>query len=66
MSRSTRKGPYIHPSLEKKVLAMRNAQQKTIIKTWSRASTFPRAWARSTSCPAAASEPGPETRARAR
>ncbi len=40
MSRSTKKGPYVHPSLEKKVLAMRNAQQKAIIKTWSRASTI--------------------------
>ncbi|MCC6382343.1 MAG: 30S ribosomal protein S19 [Dehalococcoidia bacterium] len=40
MSRSTKKGPYIHPSLETKVMAMRNAQNKTIIKTWSRASTI--------------------------
>jgi small subunit ribosomal protein S19 len=40
MSRSTKKGPYIHPSLDKKVMAMRNAQQKTMIKTWSRASTI--------------------------
>ena len=40
MSRSTKKGPYIHPPLDKKVMAMRNAQQKTMIKTWSRASTI--------------------------
>ena len=40
MSRSIKKGPYIHPSLEKKVLAMRNAQQRSVIKTWSRASTI--------------------------
>jgi len=40
MSRSTKKGPYVHPSLEKKVAAMRNAQQRGIIKTWSRASTI--------------------------
>ena len=40
MSRSTKKGPYILPSLEKKVMAMRNAQSKTMIKTWSRASTI--------------------------
>ncbi|HEY4668659.1 MAG TPA: 30S ribosomal protein S19 [Tepidiformaceae bacterium] len=40
MSRSTKKGPYIHPSLEKKVLAMRASNQKGLIKTWSRASTI--------------------------
>ena len=40
MSRSIKKGPYIHPSLEKKVLAMRNAQNRTVIRTWSRASTI--------------------------
>jgi small subunit ribosomal protein S19 len=40
MSRSTKKGPYIHPSLDKKVQAMRNAQSRTVIKTWSRASTI--------------------------
>ena len=40
MSRSTKKGPYIHPSLEKKVMAMRNAQTKAMIRTWSRASTI--------------------------
>ena len=40
MSRSIKKGPYIHASLEKKVLAMRNAQSRTVIRTWSRASTI--------------------------
>jgi len=40
VSRSIKKGPYIHPSLEKKVLAMRNAQSRSVIKTWSRASTI--------------------------
>jgi len=40
MSRSIKKGPYVHPSLEKKVAAMRNSQQRSIIKTWSRASTI--------------------------
>ena len=40
MSRSTKKGPYIHPSLESKVMAMRNAANRTVIKTWSRASTI--------------------------
>jgi len=40
MSRSTKKGPYIHPSLEKKVMEMRGAANKSVIKTWSRASTI--------------------------
>jgi small subunit ribosomal protein S19 len=40
MSRSTKKGPFIHPSLEKKVLAMRGAANRSVIKTWSRASTI--------------------------
>jgi small subunit ribosomal protein S19 len=40
MSRSTKKGPYILPSLEAKVMAMRNAPARTVIKTWSRASTI--------------------------
>jgi small subunit ribosomal protein S19 len=40
MSRSIKKGPYVHPSLDKKVAAMRNQQNKAIIKTWSRASTI--------------------------
>ena len=39
MSRSTKKGPYIHPSLAKKVQAMRGGE-KRLIKTWSRASTI--------------------------
>ncbi len=40
MSRSTKKGPYIHPSLRKKVLAMLRSGDKRLIKTWSRASTI--------------------------
>ena len=40
MSRSTKKGPFIEPKLEKKVLAMRNAGQNAVIRTWSRASTI--------------------------
>jgi small subunit ribosomal protein S19 len=40
MSRSTKKGPYIEPSLHKKVMMMRNASQKSVIRTWSRASTI--------------------------
>ena len=38
MSRSLKKGPYIHYKLEKKVLAMAESNKKTVIKTWSRAS----------------------------
>jgi small subunit ribosomal protein S19 len=38
MSRSLKKGPYIHYKLEKKVLAMSNSTKKAVIKTWSRAS----------------------------
>jgi small subunit ribosomal protein S19 len=40
MSRSTKKGPYVHPKLEKKVLNAQRAGSKTIIRTWSRASTI--------------------------
>lgn len=40
MSRSIKKGPFVHPSLLDKVLAMRGAQNKSVIKTWSRASTI--------------------------
>ena len=39
MSRSTKKGPYIHPSLLKKVQGMARGGDKRVIKTWSRAST---------------------------
>lgn len=38
MSRSLKKGPYIEPKLEKKVIAMNESNKKTVIKTWSRAS----------------------------
>jgi small subunit ribosomal protein S19 len=40
MSRSVKKGPYIHPSLRKKVLAMMRSGDRKLIKTWSRASTI--------------------------
>ena len=40
MSRSTKKGPYIHPSLRKKVLQMMRSGDKRLIKTWSRSSTI--------------------------
>ncbi len=38
MSRSLKKGPYIHFKLEKKVLQNIEQKKKTVIKTWSRAS----------------------------
>ena len=38
MSRSLKKGPYIHFKLEKKVLDQSESKKKTVIKTWSRAS----------------------------
>jgi small subunit ribosomal protein S19 len=40
MSRSTKKGPYIHPSLRKKVAAMLRSGERRLIKTWSRPSTI--------------------------
>lgn len=38
MSRSLKKGPYIHYKLEKKVLEAAEGKKKVVIKTWSRAS----------------------------
>ncbi len=38
MARSLKKGPYIHYKLEKKVLANVELGNKSVIKTWSRAS----------------------------
>ncbi len=38
MSRSLKKGPYIHYKLDKKVLQNVESKKKTVIKTWSRAS----------------------------
>ena len=38
MARSLKKGPYIHESLEKKINAMNEKNEKKVIKTWSRAS----------------------------
>jgi small subunit ribosomal protein S19 len=39
MPRSLKKGPYIHPSILKKLGRVRQGD-KTVIKTWSRASTI--------------------------
>jgi small subunit ribosomal protein S19 len=38
MSRSIKKGPYVHPKLMKKVEALQGSEAKVVIKTWSRAS----------------------------
>jgi small subunit ribosomal protein S19 len=38
MSRSVKKGPFVHPKLAKKVEAAQRAQTRTVIRTWSRAS----------------------------
>lgn len=38
MSRSLKKGPYIHFKLEKKVVDAQESKKKSVIKTWSRAS----------------------------
>ena len=40
MSRSLKKGPFVDPKLTKKVARL-GAEDRTIIKTWSRASTIP-------------------------
>jgi small subunit ribosomal protein S19 len=40
MSRSLKKGPFIDPKLAKKVSAL-GSDDRTIIKTWARASTIP-------------------------
>ena len=40
MSRSLKKGPFIDPKLAKKVAALGNKDDRTIIKTWARSSTI--------------------------
>jgi small subunit ribosomal protein S19 len=40
MSRSTKKGPFIHRGLLKKIEEMNEKSEKKVIKTWSRASTI--------------------------
>jgi len=40
MGRSVKKGPYVEESLMKRVLAMNEAGEKKVVKTWSRASTI--------------------------
>jgi len=38
MARSLKKGPFIDPKLERKVLAMNDSGKKRMIKTWARRS----------------------------
>lgn len=38
MSRSLKKGPYVHPSLAKKIEDMNKKNEKKVIKCWARAS----------------------------
>ncbi|HZK20957.1 MAG TPA: 30S ribosomal protein S19 [Oscillospiraceae bacterium] len=40
MSRSIKKGPYVQPSLLKKVVEMNKTGEKVVLKTWSRDSTI--------------------------
>jgi small subunit ribosomal protein S19 len=40
VSRSVKKGPYVHPSLQKKIEALNAASDKKVVKTWSRSSTI--------------------------
>ena len=40
MSRSTKKGPFVHAGLLTKVEEMNASGDKTVIKTWSRSSTI--------------------------
>ena len=40
MPRSVKKGPYVDPKLENKVMVARNTKSSQVIKTWSRRSTI--------------------------
>ena len=40
MSRSIKKGPFVQEALYKKVVAMNEAGEKKVLKTWSRTSIF--------------------------
>ena len=40
MSRSIKKGPYVHKSVIKKINSMNEKKKKKVIKTWSRSSTI--------------------------
>ncbi len=40
MGRSIKKGPYVEERLMKRIIAMNESNTKTVVKTWSRASTI--------------------------
>lgn len=40
MSRSVKKGPYVQPKLLERIEALNAENKKTLLKTWSRASTI--------------------------
>ncbi|NLI60184.1 MAG: 30S ribosomal protein S19 [Clostridiales bacterium] len=40
MSRSIKKGPFVSESLMKKIVELNKSGKKTVIRTWSRASTI--------------------------
>ena len=40
MSRSIKKGPFVAPELYKRIAEMNAANEKRVVKTWSRASTI--------------------------
>lgn len=40
MSRSLKKGPYVEPKLLQKIEQLNAANKKTVVRTWSRASTI--------------------------
>ncbi|MGD8331586.1 MAG: 30S ribosomal protein S19 [Acidobacteriota bacterium] len=40
MARSLKKGPYVQPSLSKKIESMNRGGERQVIKTWSRRSTI--------------------------
>ena len=40
MSRSTKKGPYVHVKLLNKVRILNQSSKKEVLKTWSRSSTI--------------------------
>ena len=41
MSRSSKKGPFVDPSLIKKIERLSEGGKKTVIKTWARGSAIP-------------------------
>lgn len=44
MARSSKKGPFVDPSLEKKIMKVLKKATHTVIKTWSRRSTILPDW----------------------